>query len=381
MQNPSELFITENPPEATETIRERAAEEIKAAGYRFQAQEHDAEGRDPKTYHTSEHLLALDQRAKHMADALRLLPKQRVVIEMAIAWHDTVIEYDKADPDNLLSLIHRHRGARESDKPKGPQGNEAKSARLLEQEMRKANRLGHKEEIFTEEQIRTASRAIEATYPDVNLGPDFKGATFSKFPYYEAAISQNPDLGSLFDELETQGITKGPLFFQPHLEKPLEDGQKVPREILVVALCDLGAAGSAEKEAFFKEGDDEMRELYANLRQPGVMRRLATGDGETDRMTREKVAATFIGWIDGQPGFAAWQALRFEKILYLLKRQNGVTSEEEQALRLQFGRFTDNIRAARDRADKLKTGFEETKSTRGDRAAFVYLAQNLHCQT
>ena len=47
-------------------------------------------------------------------------------------------------------------------------------------------------------------------------------------------------------------------WFQPHLEKPLEEGQKVPREVLIVALSDLGAAGIAEKELFFKKVDRDI---------------------------------------------------------------------------------------------------------------------------
>lgn len=365
------------PVQERETVFENASKEIKLNGYRFHEQAHDREGRDPKTYHTSEHPRTLEGRAKQMVEVLRLSPKQRVVIEVAIAWHDTVIEYDEADPNNLLAMIRRHRGAREGDKPKGTEGNEGKSARLLEQEMRKANEIA-KQEIFTEEQIHAARWAIDATYPDVSLGSDFKGATFEEYPYYETAIAQNPDLGALFDELRTQGITKGPLFFQPHLEKPLEGGQKVPREVLIVALSDIGAAGSAEKETFFKEGDDEMRELYANLRKPDVMRRLTESDEETEQTNREKVAAAFIGWLDSQPGFAAWQALRFEKILHLLKQQNDITPEEEQGLRAQFSHFADNVRAARDRVKGLKTKSEEIKSISGEKAAFAYLAQNLH---
>ncbi len=274
-------------------------------------------------------------------------------------------------------MIRRHRGAREGDKPNGVEGNEGKSARLLEQEMRKANEIA-KQEIFTEEQIRIAVWAIDATYPDVNLGQDFKGARFKEYPYYEVAVAQNPDIDTLFKELETQGITKGPLFFQPHLEKPLEEGQKVPKEVLIVALSDLGAAGIAEKEAFFKEGDDEMRELYVNLLRSDVMHRLVNGDVKQDRVDREKVANSFIEWVESQPGFVAWQALRFEKILYLLKQQSDINPEEEQKLRSQFSHFADNVRVAHDRAKELKTKFEETRFTLGEKAAFLYLAQNLH---
>lgn len=369
MKNLFESFGGKNKKEA---VFKKASREIEDKGYCFHAQEHDKNGKDPKIYHSSEHPRILKKRAERMAEILHLSPRQCAVIEMAVAWHDVIIEYDKADQNNIAAMICRYRGAREGDKPNGAKGNEGKSARLLEQEMRRANELV-KEEIFTEEEIRIAILAIDATYPDV-----IKGATFKDYPYYEIVIRQNPDLAVLFDELKTQGITNGSLFFQPHLERPLEERQKVPREVLIVALSDLGAAGFTEKEAFFKEGDSEMRELYANLRYPEVMRRLINGDAEIDQVDRQKVTSVFLGWLDSQPGFAAWQALRFEKILHLLRRQKNIIPKEEQGLRAQFSHFIENIRYTRDRAKELRSGFQKIQSTQGEKAAFLYLVQNLH---
>lgn len=368
---------SETPVPERDTAFENAAREIKLKGFRFHAQEHDKGGRDPKTYHVSEHPRTLEKRALKMAKALNLSSKQLAVIQMAVAWHDTVIEYDKAGPSNILAMIRRHRGARKGDQPKETEGNEAKSARLLEQEMRKANKQAGRE-IFTEEQIHTAVWSIDATYPDVNLGPDFKGAPFEEYPYYNTAISQNPALGELFNKLKEQGTAKGPLFFQPHLEKPLENKQPVPREVLVTALADLGTAGLAEKEEFFKEGDDEMRELYANLRSPEVMRRLTEGNGDADRIDREKVITALLGWLNSQAGFAVWQSLRFEKIVHLLKQRGEITPEEERGLREQFSHYEDNIRAAHDRAGKLREETEQIKSTAGEKEAFLRLARSMH---
>ncbi len=363
--------------ETVEPSFEKASEGIVDCGYNFHEQEHDGEGRDPKVYHTSEHPRTMEQRAERMADVFHLKPKQRAVMKMAIAWHDTVIDYDKANPNNLLAMVRRHRGAREGDKPYGAEGNEGRSARHLEQEMRQANERAGKE-IFTGEQIETAGWAVDGTYPDADLGPDFKGATFKDYPYYDEAIRQNPALGDALNNLEKQGIIKGPLFFQPHLEQPLEAGQTVPREVLIVGLSDLGAAGSADNETFFKEGDDEMIELYANLRRPEVMYRLIDGNDEADRNDREKVSAAYLGWLDSQPGFAAWQALRFEKLIHLLKRQNGLATEEERGLRAEFNRFIDNIRSASERAKELRSGFDAVRSSQGEKAAFSYLAGKLH---
>ena len=355
---------------------ENASLKIKERGFQFHVAEHDSEGKNPKTFHTSEHPRTLERRAEQMADVLHLSPKQRLVAEMAIAWHDTVIEYDETDPNNLLAMIRRHRGAREGDAPFSADGNEGKSARLVEDEMRKANEEAGVE-IFTEEDIRAAILGVDFTYPDANLGKDFKGAPFEECPYFGVAVEQNPELGKLFAELKKGDVVKGPLFSQPHLEKALEDGVPVPKEALIVALADLGAAGFSKNEEFFHEGDDEMRELYGNLRRQEVLSRLVVGDDEADRVGREKAMGAFTGWLNGQPGFAAWQALRFEKILHLLKQQNAITVEEETGLRGQFSHYGENIRASLARAKELTARVEEIKSSAGEKEAFKYLAETM----
>ncbi len=344
---------------------------IRQKGYEFHRAEHDADGRDPKIYHVSEHPRTVERRAEKMADIFNLSSEQRGVMKMAIARHDTIMEYDPADENDLLAMIHRHRRARETDKTMRTEGNEKGSARLLEEEMRKANEDAD-QEIFTEEHIKTGIWAIHATYTDRD-----QEAVFEQYPYYSIIIEQNPVLGRLLDDLKTQEIKKGPLFFQPHLEKPLEDGKPVPREVLVVALSDLGAAGCADKEEFFKEGDDEMRELYGNLRKPEIFSRLAEGNTEQDREDREKVMNAFIAWLEGQIGFVVWQALRFEKIIHLLKKQNGINEEEEQGLRAFFCHYEENIRATQDRAIRLKKEVEDKKSQDGEKLAFLYLARSM----
>lgn len=349
----------------------KTAESIKEQGYRLHRQEHDADGRDPKIYHISEHPLTVDKRAKEMAEILGLSPEQCAVVEMAIAWHDTVIEYDNSDPNNLLAMIRRHRRAREEDVSTGLKGNEKESARLLAEEMRKANKQAG-EEIFTEEHIETAVWAIHATYP-----ADNRDAIFKEYFYYQCATEQNPVLGELLCNLAEQGVTQGHLFFQPHLEKPLEEGHTVPREVLLVALADFGAAGCAFKEEFFKEGDDEMRELYGNLRKPEIFSRLANGEEKKDKEDREKVLNAFFLWLESQIGFAAWQALRFEKIIYLLKQQHGINEDEEQGFRTLFCHYKKNILAVRDRARDLKIAVKREKNTHGEKTAFCFLAKNM----
>lgn len=120
-----------------------------------------------------------------------------------------------------------------------------------------------------------------------------------------------------------------------------------------------------------------MRELYANLRRPETLHRLAEGNEETDRADREKISGAFINWLQSQPGFAIWQALRFEKIIHLLRQLNELNNEEEAGLRAQFSHYIENIRSARDRADTLKTQTERIKSTAGEKEAFLFLARNM----
>lgn len=60
-----------------------------------------------------------------MATILHLTPEQSLLASLFIAYHDTVIEYDEADPNNIVGTIRRHRGAREDDNPPyGSNGNE-----------------------------------------------------------------------------------------------------------------------------------------------------------------------------------------------------------------------------------------------------------------
>jgi len=358
-KNPEEMF-------------EKACEEVISQGYLVHKKNHDEDGEDPKIYHTSEHPKTLAQRASQISETLRLSNDQRKIIEMAIAWHDVVIEYEKADPDDLLSMVLRHRGARKGDMPKGADGNEGKSAQLLKQQMQEANKLA-KKEIFTKEQIDTAVWTIEATYPDMSFGQNFE-----EYPYYQQSVAQNPNIDAIINELKTHGITGGALLYQPHMENALESGQIVPKEVITVALSDLGGFGTAEEEELFEEGDGEMLELYANLTEPDTLHRLLNGDDEQDKIDREKVATAFFKWLEGQPMFTVWQALRFEKIIYLLKQLNELTTEEEEKLRTQFSHFEKNVRATLERYEKLKKEFEKIKTTVGEKEAFVYLSKNLH---
>ncbi|MEK7608137.1 MAG: hypothetical protein AAB495_00990 [Patescibacteria group bacterium] len=369
--------MIEHEPQETKDARfERVAEEIRGAGYRLHAKRHDVGGEDPKIYHTSEHPRALDARSEEMMETLGTSPRERSLVRMAIAWHDTTIQYDLSDQENSLATIRRHRGARIGDTPDGENGNEGQSARDLEKEMREAN-AASQEEVFSEEDIRTAMWAIEATYPDAKLGKDFRGMPFKEYPYYEVAVQRNPEIKVFLEKLEADGIDKGPLFLQPHLEEPLEAGLKVPKEVLIVALADLGAAGTEEYPTFAKEGDQEMRELYANLRNPSVFSELTSADGEAGQKNREAAAKAFLGWLESQSAFAVFQALRFEKVIHLLRKNEEITEEQELGLRKQFSHFEENAKIAAQRSKELKAEYEEKRMSLGEKAAFSRLAQEL----
>ncbi len=348
-----------------------ASEKLSVDGLISHKKQHGPGGIDPKVYHTPEHLLALERYEAKIAKALKLSPEQRALIKIAIARHDLVIEYDEANPNDILAMIRRYRGAREGDEPKSTKGNEGESGRLTREEMLKANEQAG-EEIFSKEQIDNVVWAIDATYPDVKFG-----AVFKEYPYYKIVTKQNPALEEMFIKLEKAGIVKGSLFFQPHLEGPLEKGELVPREVLVTALVDLGAAGLADNREFYKSGDDEMRELYGNLRLPEVMERLVNGDNEEDKNDRARATSVFLEWLDSQPGFVAWQALRFEKIRYLLKKQNGINEDEEKKLREQFSHYPDNLSATLNRALKLREQVGTTKKEKGEKLAFLYIAREM----
>lgn len=368
-------------PEVLEraVVFERVTTAIVNEGKKQYLEAHGPEGKDPKVYHGPEHLKRMEERVERLAKIFCFSSEQLKIVKMATAWHDVVIEYDKADPANLTSRIKRHRGARKGDVPSGKEGNESISAQRLKAIMEKANKeAGSGKEIFSKEQIKAAYWGIEATYPDVALGTDYKDVPFAGDLYFQEILKQNPSLVELFSELQKRGVERGLFFSQPHLEKALEAGEDVPLEVLVVAISDLGAAGLSDREVFFEEGDGELRELLGALRLPGVMERLVTSDEEADRLDREKIGAVFFDWLNDQVGFVAWQCLRFEKIIYFLKRNKKIKLRQEKGLREYFGFYQDNLRAAQQRVEKLRKEVARIKSETGEREAFKFLAQNLH---
>lgn len=63
--------------------------------------------------------------------------------------------------------------------------------------------------------------------------------------------------------------------------------------------------------------------------------------------------------------------------MYLLKQQNRLSPNEEAGLRAQFSHFIENIRAARENAEALKTQVEDIKSAKGEKDAFCFLARSM----
>ena len=248
--------------------------------------------------------------------------------------------------------------------------------------MRETNKKTKKtgREVFSEQQIATVEHAIDATYPGVDFGPDFKGALFDKYPFLQEITARNPEVQKILEFLKEKGIDRGPLFFQPYLEKPLEQGEKVPPEVMIVALADLGGSGTEEAPAFFGEGDAEFRELYENVRQKSNLSRLLNGLEEKDKEDRTKVGAAMLGWLKSQPAFAVWQMLRFEKTAYLLETSGQLNQEQSGQLKNYFFRYGENIKKALERAENLSGEHERTKQESGEREAFAFLAEQMGYQ-
>jgi len=352
----------------------QAAEEVISAGDALMAKNHDS-GPKQKEFHTSGHPRTLKYRAEVTAQIFELSNRRMLLSKIIINYHDTIInfnpaaEYDPTKPETMVSMIMRHRGAREGDKPNGENGNEALSAKAMVEEMRKKlDQDGNP--IFTEEEIATAVLAVDATYPDVELGKDFQGAEFKKDPYYAELTKKNPDLGKFIDSLEERGITKGIKFTQPHLENLLENGKCVPEEVLAMAMSDLGGCGIMRPEEFFEEGNSEFRELYSNIRKHLAM---LTTDKSKDKERAIAVKA-MQGWMNSQARFATWQMIRFEKIVYLLRENGQIKEEDEKDLRDYFSQYTSNINASLDRVERVNKILGEE---RDEMMGFVYMAEQM----
>lgn len=364
---------------------EQACDLLSKEGDTLMAKNHGREG-DEKVYHTLEnHISPMQGRAQEIGNMLGLTLEQKKLIAVAISWHDTVIEYDAPKEDNITGMISRHRGARDSEsemsqgKPSmGSEGNEALSARLMLEAMERVNQETGKT-IFTQENMHIAKWAIDATFPKSDFGPDFRGVEFVNDSLYEEIAARNPAVARSVAYLQEQGITKGPHFSQPHLEDPLlQEGKEIPLEVFTVAFADLGTAGSAKNpEEFFVEGDNEGKESYHNLRKPENIKRLLGGDEAKDIEDRAKASQALLGWLSSQAGFAMWQMIRFEKVIYGMAKTGQMTPEKEQQARELLGNHEANIKACVDRVARAKAEYNKTLTEEGDKAAFASIAQEM----
>lgn len=379
MEEHGSVSSKEKTTESRVLLFNRAADEVIVRGDRLMAERHDPEGLDPKMFHTSEHPSRLKEFGKLLADVFRLSPESRKIINIAFSYHDLVINYELPAPEDILARIKRKRGARSGDQPAGTDGNEALSAREAADELRRINS-SRKEPIFSEEQIKTVEWAIDATYPGVDLGPDFKGASFKDYPLYGEIKQKNPEIERVIDLLESKGITKGANFYQPHLEEPLERGEKVLNEVVIVAMSDLGAPGimNVEDYAAAAEGDKEFWELSVNLREPKTMKRLLEGNDAKDDEDRARVIKAMQQWLHDQTSFVAWQMLRFEKIVYLLGKNGQLDGERERELRKILGNYEKNIMATLEREKEMAEEYERVKAAEGAKAAFVDFARKMN---
>lgn len=362
---------------------EQAANMLIKEGDALMAKNHGPEG-DQKVYHTLENHSGapMQGRAKEIGDILGLTPRQQKRVAVGISWHDTMIGYKAPPEDNIVGMISRNRGARDSEnegKPSmGSQGNEALSAKLMLEAMERMNKEAG-ETIFTQEDMEITKWEVDATFPKSDFGPDFKGVEFVNDPYYEEIAARNPAVARMVTYLQEHGITKGPHFSQPHLEDPLlKEGREIPLEVFTVAFADLGAAGSVKNpEEFFTEGDNEGKETYHNLRKPENIKRLLDGNEAKDTEDRAKASQALMGWLSSQAGFAMWQMIRFEKVMNAMVKNGQMTSEREQKARELLGKHEVNIKASVDRVARVKAEYNRILNEENDKAAFAYVAQEM----
>lgn len=342
-----------------------AIKRVSDEGLRIFLANHGPESPEPKEFHGLGHLERMGRRVEKLAEVFRLPLNSREALKMMINWHDAIINFTPTDPNKLLAMISRHRGARKGDLPNGAAGNEGESANGQDKRLTD-------ERIFTSQDRKKFRWAVETTFPEIDFGKNFTDC-----PFLEQILKRKSSLRDLLRELKVLGIEKGARFSQPHLESYLEKDMDVPCEVLIIGLTDLGAAGMDDEKTFFLEGDAEMRELYGNIRKPKVLSRLINGDEIADQTDRQAVACAFLKWLNDQAGFAMWQYLRFEKIMFLLNQDKKISRKEEREMRSLFNHYEPNIRASIERAKRIKIDFEKLTSEKGEKEAFRYLAKEL----
>ncbi len=352
---------------------EVATKRVKEQGDRKMKERADA---DDSKFHTLEHPESMQLKAEKLADILSLSIEEKKRISMAIAWHDVVIKTVPPPADKVLGTIQRLRGAKEGDQPSGANGNEALSAEAMEVAMTEQNVRAGKE-IFSKDDIQKQYQSIEATYPAVNGGPNFSGFPFKEFPNFADIVAQNPEARGIFEELSRQGVEKGVLFFQPHLEKPLEEGKQIPLEVFVVATADLGTGGMEGGEAYVKEGAMEYQELHPNINTESLTR-LLYGSRPEDEIDRSAVIADMLKWLQTQAPFAAFQYLRSLKLIGLLKKNGQINEKQAEELKLlTTGKSESSIFRAVGRAKESELKVKSLLEAGDSKGSVKYLAQQM----
>jgi len=349
---------------------ETAKKQVIAEGLELMAQNNDPGGENPKEYHTTEnHLKPLEERKKRIVKALRMSSEQAGVAEMAIVWHDGVVNETTIDPENIIAMVGRLGGAEEGDPPAGAEGNEAQSGRGLEASMRRQG-------VFSEEQIANAVLSVKATYARAEFGKKF-----SAEERHAQIIAKNPELAALVATLAKEGIDSGPYFFQPHLKRMFAEakanGTKVAPEILTMALSDLGGAGMESKEVMAREGDNEARELFKNVKKPETLQRLLRDDSEESASDRAKVAKALLGFVAMQPGFIAWRWIDYLDNKEMAKDTGSIDPAHETDLDAESDHFKTNALGAVERQKMLRSDYESAKASLGERHAFESLARSV----
>lgn len=221
--------------------------------------------------------------------------------ETAAAFHDTVQNWkENKIPDGEFTRIMRKRYIRKNEKD---------STNLATVFMDQVNTEAGGTDIFSKEDKKIVSEAIDATVPDFS-----------------------PEKG----------------VFQPNLK---EDSLIVARAL---ALADLGGAGMDGPEVFLKEGDALFREENLDIRSY-IDRQEPINDSQ-----KEYFRKRMLGWSKFQPVFATGRKNLFEDEI------KGLPEEAKTAVRALFDKFDVSIEAAKQRAEKReKMSFEELAEDMG----------------
>jgi len=357
---------------------------------------HGPNARFPKPFHGIEHPKSMTEFGLGIGEVLGITGDQKQIFTLAVAAHDVEMNVKLPDMNMpVTAFVIRERGSKEGDLPAEANGNEALSAQLLRALMEEHG------DVFDVNEIQEAVDGVLATYPrDHFRAPDFQGPTFGEGSetykaYLPEIAARNPAILEVLEKLKEEGITKGPLFSQPHLEAPLEDGKRIPTSVLMIAWSDLSPAGAASSRIFARGGNNEFIEGKYNLSALSLLsdEEIVALQNSSESTVKEKLlevrtdlapeemrmaAQNMLDWQKSQVGFIVWQMLRFEKNVYLLRKNGQIDEAQEVRLRSIFNKFEVNIDAALKRYKELKAATRASLAEGGNVAeAYYLLADNM----